>query len=54
MVYIDPTDCNETESGRRSQIFGPVGHPDDGETISDHIAEYYYQRAGQISCERSA
>jgi pimeloyl-ACP methyl ester carboxylesterase len=49
MVYIDPTDFNETEAGRRSQIFGPLGHPDDGETIRDHIAEYYYQRAGKFS-----
>jgi pimeloyl-ACP methyl ester carboxylesterase len=47
MVYIDPTDFNETEYGRRSQVFGPLGYPDD-EPIRDHIAEYYYQRAGKF------
>jgi pimeloyl-ACP methyl ester carboxylesterase len=48
MVFIDPTDFNETESGRRRYIFAPLGHAGDGELIRDRIIEYYYRRAGKF------
>jgi tetratricopeptide (TPR) repeat protein len=49
LVFVDPTDFNETASGRREYVFAPLGHADDGESIRDAIDLYYYKQAGKFS-----
>jgi len=48
LVFVDPTDFNETATGRKRYVFAPLGHADDGEVIHTAIEEYYSKQAGQF------
>jgi pimeloyl-ACP methyl ester carboxylesterase len=48
LVFIDPTDFNETATCRRDYVFGPLGHGDDGESIRAAIDLYYEKQAGKF------
>ncbi len=48
LVFVDPTDFNETVLGRREYVFGPLGHAEDGESIRAAIEQHYYAEAGKF------
>lgn len=48
LVFVDPTDFNETAAGRKQYVFGPLNHTEDSEAIRAAIDRYYAEQAGHF------
>jgi len=46
LVFVDPTDFTMTSARLREEVFGPLGHPEDGENLFLGFLEGASQRAG--------